>query len=144
MDEKEKKDRPWNGSLGITLKKRLEEAVYQGMKLFSVIRSKTDNTRNQLKEVFYSTSDQMLEKAEGTRKSVKMRMAILEIEHHLNRLYPQIGKVVCDLSADGAKSWTKDKNLKIKMDLAEEYRQRLTELKQELDAHHQRGKVEQK
>ena len=120
MDEKEKKDSPWNGSLGATLKKRLDEAVYQGMKLFSVIRSKTDSTRDQLKEVFYSTSDQMLEKAEGTRKSVQMRMAILEIEHHLNRLYPQIGKIVCDLSADGAKSWAKDKNLKIKMDLAEE------------------------
>ena len=142
MDEKENKDRPISGSLGATLKKRLGEAVYQGMNLFSVIRSKTDRTRNQLKEVFYSTSDQMLEKAEGTRKSVKMRMAILEIEHHLNRLYPQIGKIVCDLSADGAKSWTKDKNLKIKMDLAEEYRQRLTVLKQELDAHHKKGKVE--
>ncbi len=143
MDEKQNKDRPYGGSLGATLKKRLEEAVYQGMNLFSVIRSKTDSTRNQLKEVFYSTSDQMLEKAEGTRKSVKMRMAILEIEHHLNRLYPQIGKIACDLSADGAKSWTKDKNLKIKMDLAEEYRQRLTVLKQELDAHHKKGKVEQ-
>ena len=144
MDEKEKKDRQWSGTLSATLKKRLEEAVYQGMKLFSVIRSKTDSTRSQLKEVFYSTSDQMLEKAEGTRKSVQMRMAILEIEHHLNRLYPQIGKIVCDLSAEGAKSWTKDKNLKIKMDLAEEYRQRLSELKQELMAHQPRGKAEKK
>jgi len=144
MDEREKKDRPWDGSLGTTLKKRLEEAVYQGMKLFSVIRTKTDSTRSQLKEVFYSTSDQMLEKAEGTRKSVKMRMAILEIEHHLNRLYPQIGKIVCDLSASGAKSWSRDKNLKIKMDLAEEYRQRLTELKQELDAHQKKGKAVRK
>ena len=141
MDEREKKDRPWNGSLRTTLKKRLEEAVYQGMKLFSVIRTKTDSTRNQLKEVFYSTSDQMLEKAEGTRRSVKIRMAILEIEHHLNRLYPQIGKIVCDLAASGAKSWARDKNLKIKMDLAEEYRQRLTELKQELDAHQKKGKA---
>ena len=114
------------------------------MKLFSVIRTKTDSTRNQLKEVFYSTSDQMLEKAEGTRRSVKIRMAILEIEHHLNRLYPQIGKIVCDLSASGAKSWLRDKDLKIKMDLAEEYRQRLTELKQELDAHHQKSKAVQK
>lgn len=144
MDEREKKEKPWSGALGATLKKRLEEAAFQGMKVFSVIRSKTDGTRNQLKEVFYSTSDQMLEKAEGTRKSVKMRMAILEIEHHLNRLYPQIGKIVCDLSAEGAKGWTKDKSLKMKMDLAEEYRQRLTELKGELDAHQKKDRAKPK
>ncbi|MCH7478845.1 MAG: hypothetical protein IIA14_12200 [SAR324 cluster bacterium] len=51
---------------------------------------------------------------------------------------------VCDLSAEGAKSWAKDKNLKIKMDLAEEYRQRLSELKQELDAHQKKGKAVRK
>jgi predicted DNA-binding protein len=92
--------------------------------------------------VLYSTSDQVLEKAEETRKSVKFRMAILEIEHHLNRLYPQIGKLTCDLAEKGAKDWQKDKNLKTKIDLAEEYRQRLDELKKNLTEHQQKSREE--
>lgn len=133
MDDRKKTDTSWSHPLVDTLKKRFDETLFHGMKWFSILKAKTDNTRGHLQEVFYTTSDQVLEKAEDTRKSVKFRMAILEIEHHLNRLYPQIGKIVCDLSANGTKSWSRDAKLKSKMELAEEYRQRLQELKQELD-----------
>lgn len=123
-------------SLAGRAKQLLEQAIYYLLSGFSLVRKQTEDTRHQLKEVFYSTSDQVLEKAEETRKSVKLRMAIMEIEHHLNRLYPQIGKMTCDLTDGNGKNWHKDEGLTSKVQLAGEYRQRLTELKTELRAHH--------
>jgi hypothetical protein len=120
------------------LRRGLDVAIYYLMNWLSFLRSKTEDTRHQLKEVFYSTSDQVLEKAEETRKSVKLRMAILEIEHHLNRLYPQIGKLTCDLHAEHLTDWPENPDLKAKVELAEEYRQRLAELRKELEEHQQR------
>ncbi|NIP72732.1 MAG: hypothetical protein GWO16_06705, partial [Gammaproteobacteria bacterium] len=66
-------------------------------------------------------------------------MAILEIEHHLNRLYPQIGKLACDLAATNADDWATDADLRAKIELAEEYRARLGELRGELESHQQRS-----
>jgi hypothetical protein len=124
--------------LAVLLRRVLDQGLYQFMNWLSFLRSKTEDTRHQLKEVFYSTSDQVLEKAEETRKSVKLRMAILEIEHHLNRLYPQIGKLACDLHAQASHDWPQDPDLKAKMELAEEYRGRLAQLRQDLEEHQQR------
>ena len=124
--------------LAAVLRRFLDYTIYYVVNWISFLRSKTEDTRHQLKEAFYSTSDQVLEKAEETRKSVKLRMAILEIEHHLNRLYPQIGKLTCDLHARGESDWPSDPDLRAKMDLAEEYRERLDALRTELEEHQQR------
>lgn len=140
MAEEKKSDPNSTSERSSGMKRGLDQLLEQSANWFSLLRAKTEDTRHQIKEVLYSTSDQVLEKAEETRKSVKFRMAILEIEHHLNRLYPQIGKLTCDLVEKGAKDWQKDKNLKTKIDLAEEYRQRLNELKQKLTEHQQKGR----
>jgi hypothetical protein len=124
--------------LAALLRRALDQALYLLMNWLSFLRSKTEDTRHQLKEVFYSTSDQVLERAEETRKSVKLRMAILEIEHHLNRLYPQIGKLTCDLHLQHPEGWPEDGDLRAKVELAEEYRQRLQTLHGELEQHQQR------
>ncbi len=79
----------------------------------------------------------MLEKAEETRKAVKLRMAILEIEHHLNRLYPQIGKIACDLAEEGKRTLFQDSDLKERIEMAAEYRERLRELRAQQEAHHE-------
>ena len=135
MSEHKNTDRNRSAAWAENLKRNADQLFGHATSWFSFLRSKTEDTRLQLKEVFYTTSDQVLEKAEETRKSVKLRLAMLEIEHHLNRLYPQIGKVTCDLAASGRRGWPKDEGLKSKVDLAEEYRQRLAELKQELHVH---------
>jgi hypothetical protein len=126
--------------LAAQLRRGLDLAIYYLMNWLSFLRSKTEDTRHQLKEAFYSTSDQVLEKAEETRKSVKLRMAILEIEHHLNRLYPQIGKLTCDLHAQDQQGWPQHPDLRAKVELAEEYRGRLGELRHELEEHQQRSR----
>ena len=102
----------------------------------SLLRFNSEKTREQVKEMFHSTSDQVLEKAEATRQAVKLRMAILEIEHHLSRLYPQIGKLLCDLAEDGKKSFHQNPDVKTKLELAAEYRERLAELKAHQKEHH--------
>lgn len=122
------------------LKKGLDQLTQVGSQLASLLRFNGERTREQVREIFYSTSDQVLEKAEETRKAVKLRMAIMEIEHHLNRLYPQIGKVTCDLVAAGKKQLLSNTDLKSKIDLAEEYRERLTTLREEMKAHQDRAK----
>jgi len=64
---------------------------------------------------------------------VQIRMAMLEIEHHLSRLYPQIGKQLCDQAEQRAVAGL-DKDLQAKLDLAAEYGQRLALLRQKLEA----------
>jgi len=129
--------------LAALLRRGLDQVLYFLAHGFSFLRHRTEDTRHQLKEVFYSTSDQVLEKAEETRKSVKLRMAILEIEHHLNRLYPQIGKIACDLAAERKDALPDDADLRAKVELAEEYRGRLGELRQQLEARQQRDRTPQ-
>ena len=99
-------------------------------RLFFSFQVNSEKTREQVREIFQTASGQVREKAEETRQAVKLRMAIMEIEHHLNRLYPQIGKLVCDL-AEGKKDPLKNPEIKSKIELAEEYRERLKELRAE-------------
>lgn len=109
-------------------------------KVFPVFSEKMSEIRNsslpaakQVKKLFSTTSDQVLEKAEETRRAVKLRMAYLEIEHHLNRLYPQIGKLVSDLSREGKKNILSDPDIKSRIHLAGEYLDRLEKLKSSPD-----------
>ena len=110
--------------------------------MFSFMRNESDENRGRLRELFDSTSDQVREKAESTKKAVKLRMAVLEIEHHLNRLYPQIGKITCDLADEGGQSILQNDDLKSRIELASEYRERLTELRSEQDMEYSREKKE--
>lgn len=105
---------------------------------FSFLRTNTEKAESQFKEIFQTTSGQVREKAEETRRAVRLRMAVLELEHHLNRLYPQIGKTVCDLVEAGKKSVLSDPDLKARLELAAEYHRRLEELKEEQVALHKR------
>jgi len=119
------------------IKKALTLAFYYVTQAFSFLRQNTERTREQVRTLVYSTSDQVLVKAEETHKGVKIRMAILELEHHLNRLYPQIGKVTCDLAAKGERELLSNEELSVRIKLAEEYRIRLGELKTQLADHQQ-------
>ena len=134
-EENDKKESPSG------IKKGIDQLTQIGSQLASLIRFNTEKTRDQVRDILYSTSDQVLEKAEETRKAVKLRMAIMEIEHHLNRLYPQIGKMTCDLAAEGKKQVLSDSNLTSQIDMAKEYRERLTTLRQELKLHQESGKA---
>jgi len=104
---------------------------------FSFLRFDSEKTREQFKDIFNTTSDQVREKAEETRRAVKLRMAVLEIEHHLNRLYPQIGKLICDLSEEGKKTFHQNPEIKAKLELAAEYRERLVELRSQQSAQYE-------
>lgn len=106
----------------------------------SFFRSNSEKTRSQFTEIFHTTSDQVREKAEETRRAVKLRMAVLEIEHHLNRLYPQIGKITCDLLENGKRSLLKNEDLKNRVEMAGEYRERLKNLRAEQEEHQQQKK----
>jgi len=117
------------------LKQGLAQAMRQMAGWFAFLRDNTRDTRHQLKETFYQTSDTVLEKAESARKSVKLRMSILEMEHNLNRLYPQIGKMLCDQALQDKKAMPKDETLRQKIADADEYRKRVDELKEKLSAH---------
>ena len=94
----------------------------------------TEKTSNRLKRIFERTSTQVREKTEETRKTVRLRMAILDIEHHLNRLYPDIGNTACDLWEKGKTPLRSDKDLRSKVELVKEYRARRKELNRELQA----------
>ena len=100
----------------------------------SGLRGKTEATSNQLRKIYERTSSQVLEKTEETKKSVRLRMAILDIEHHLNRLYPDIGKTACDLWEQGKTPLRNNKELRSKVELVKEYRARRNELNAELKA----------
>ncbi len=64
--------------------------------LIAWLRPYTSNP-DQVKKAWSSASEQVRERAETTRRAVSQRMTILEIEHHLSRLYPQIGKMLSEL-----------------------------------------------
>ena len=73
----------------------VDKILLFGAQVLSFFRGNSGESRGRIKELFDTTSDQVREKAERTKRAVKLRMAVLEIEHHLNRLYPQIGKITC-------------------------------------------------
>lgn len=83
------------------------------------------------KQIFDTTSDQVLQRAEETRRAVKLRMAIMDVEHNLNRLYAQIGKLSCDAAPEESEGIPIRGDLADKLSLAREYRQRLAALREE-------------
>ena len=90
--------------------------------------------KEDLKRLYEKTSEQFREKTEETKKTVRMRMAILDIEHHLNRLYPDIGKLACDLWKRGEVPLLGNDELRAKVELVWEYRERRDALKADLQA----------
>ena len=52
----------YTSQLGARLRRMLQRAGHELGQMFSFLRSKTEDTRHQLKEVFYTTSDQVLER----------------------------------------------------------------------------------
>ena len=118
------------------LKTLADFLIGMGASLLSLLKINTEKTREQVRSIVFTTSDHVLEKAEETRVGVKLRMGIMEMEHHLNRLYPQIGKITCDMAAQSTrKNPLSDPVLKAKIELAEEYRARVLELKEQLALH---------
>lgn len=122
-----------NQFLSNLVRKGVDKLVPLLARLFSFVHLSSAKTRDRFREIFHTTSGQVREKAGETTKAVKLRMTMLEIEHHLNRLYPQIGKITCDLSDKGKKMLLNDDDLKGKVKLAKEYRDRLTELRKPQD-----------
>jgi hypothetical protein len=95
---------------------------------------RTGEWKEDLKRLYDKTSEQFREKTEETKKAVRLRMAILDIEHHLNRLYPDIGKLACDLWKRGETPLLDNAELRAKVELVWEYRDRRDALKAELQA----------
>lgn len=120
----------------------IDKILLFGAQVFSFFRGDVDKNRGRLRELFDTTSEQVREKAESTKRAVKLRMAVVEIEHHLNRLYPQIGKITCDLADEGVNTILQNEELKTRIELAAEYRQRLKELRSEQDVHYNRQQKE--
>lgn len=111
--------------------------------LTGLFTGKTPWTREQLRAIYNRTSEQVLEKTEETRKVVRLRMALLDIEHHLNRLYPDIGKTACDLWERGETPLLDNVDLRSKVELVKEYRARRKTLRHELQhLSEQRRKLE--
>ncbi|MCH7478239.1 MAG: hypothetical protein IIA14_09060 [SAR324 cluster bacterium] len=137
-----KREKKFNSTLGTLFKDLLDGFVVFLDWTLSLLRINTEKTRQQVEQIFRVTSGQVREKAEETRQAVRLRMATLELEHHLNRLYPQIGKIVCDLADDGKKMLLSDQELKTRIEMAAEYRQRLNALRDEQEAHYKRHKKE--
>ncbi|MCZ6730270.1 MAG: hypothetical protein O7C61_11235 [SAR324 cluster bacterium] len=120
----------------------MDRILLTAAQALAFLRTNSASTRIHVRELLDTTSDQVREKAENTKKAVKLRMAVLEIEHHLNRLYPQIGKITCDLAQNGTKLPLQDEALKSRIEVAEEYRERLKELKAEQESHQRRNQKE--
>ena len=116
-----------------TLLKRLLEQFPSAFRAVTQrIRKSIPPTREQMRDLFASTSDQVLEKAEETRQAVRLRMAQMEIDHYLNRLYPQIGKQFFEQFEQSGGSFAPDEDLRLKLELAAEYRRRLEELRDQV------------
>lgn len=135
-----KSDKDRNSLFSNAFRLGMDKLLWSAGQVLPFLRSDREHTGYQFKEIFNTTSDLVREKAEVTKRAVKLRMAVLELEHHLNRLYPQIGKITCDLAAEGKKTILQDEALKSRIELAAEYRQRLQKLKEEQEAHHQHHK----
>jgi hypothetical protein len=116
------------------LQKVYDQLVDSASKTVQFIRDNTEHAREQVQDLFQVTAEHVSEKTGEARKTVQIRMAALELEHHLNRLYPQIGKLLCDLAERQLAAPLLDKDLRAKLDLAAEYRERLAALRKELDS----------
>ena len=115
------------------LQKVYDQLVGSASRTFQFLKGNTERTREQVQELFQHTAEQVSAKTGEARRVVQIRMAVLEIEHHLGRLYPQIGSQLCDqVEKDSLAGLNKD--LQSKLDLAAEYRQRLVQLRTKLEA----------
>ncbi|MDH4121499.1 MAG: hypothetical protein OEV94_07335 [Deltaproteobacteria bacterium] len=74
----------------------------------------------------------VMEKTEEVSRVMKLRMAILDIEHHLNRLYPDIGKTTYDLWAKKETPLLDNPSLRSKIEMVHDYRNRLDDLRAQL------------
>ena len=104
---------------------QLTDAVMEG-----VSSLKRRGVGEHFEDLMNNAPAQVMEKAGETKKAMQVRMAIRELEHHLNRLYPQIGKRTCDLAATGEKKLLENEELAKMVELASEYATRLKELRE--------------
>ena len=129
MDGEKSRGAPLLNALGRLLKSIVEWIPV----LPTILRGDSEWTED-LKRLYEKTSEQFRENTEETRKTVRLRMAILDIEHHLNRLYPDIGKLACDLWKRGEVPLLNSPELRSKVQLVWEYLERRDSLKTELQA----------
>ena len=75
-----------------------------------------------------------------------LKTACLPVPPHrhwpASRLYPQIGKITCDLADEGVNTILQNEELKTRIELAAEYRERLKELKSEQEVQYSRQQKE--
>lgn len=129
MDGDKPRGSPLAGALGKLLK-----ALAEWIPLLPAFLRGDSEWKEDFRRLYEKTSEQFREKTEETRKTVRLRMAILDIEHHLNRLYPDIGKLACDLWKRGEVPLLNNAELSAKVQLVWEYRDRRDALKSELQS----------
>jgi hypothetical protein len=129
MDGEKSRGAPLLNALG-----RLLKAIAEWLPLLPAMLRGDGEWKEDLRRLYEKTSEQFREKTEETRKTVRLRMAILDIEHHLNRLYPDIGKLACDLWKRGEVPLLNNPELKSKVELVWEYLERRDALKAELQS----------
>jgi hypothetical protein len=129
MDGEKSRGAPLLNALG-----RLLKSIVEWLPLLPTMLRGDSEWKDDLKRLYEKTSEQFREKTEETRKTVRLRMAILDIEHHLNRLYPDIGKLACDLWKRGEVPLLNNPELRSKVELVWEYLERRDSLKVELQS----------
>jgi len=126
-------ENPRGGPLAVAVGKLLKSLIEWIPLLPAFLRGNSE-WKEDLRRLYEKTSEQFREKTEETKKTVRLRMAILDIEHHLNRLYPDIGKMACDLWKRGETPLLDNAELRGKVKLVWEYRDRRDALKAELQS----------
>ena len=129
MDGEKPRGAPLLNALG-----RLLKSIVEWLPLLPTMLRGDSEWKDDLKRLYEKTSEQFREKTEETRKTVRLRMAILDIEHHLNRLYPDIGKLACDLWKRGEVPLLNNPDLRSKVELVWEYLELRDSLKVELQS----------
>lgn len=94
------------------------------------LRPHMERTGEGVQRFVRSATGQVRTQSEGARHNMKQRMTMLELQHHLSRLYPQIGRLACDMQAD-QRLQHEDEELTHLVEQAQEYRQRLKEIEAE-------------
>jgi hypothetical protein len=129
MDGDKSRGGPLLGAVG-----KLFKSLMEWIPVLPALLRGNGEWKEDLKRLYEKTSEQFRERTEETKKTVRLRMAVLDIEHHLNRLYPDIGKMACDLWKRGEIPLLNNAELRAKVELVWEYRERRDALKAELQA----------
>ncbi len=119
--------------------KILDNIVDSASRALDTVKGTTQRTKDQVQDLLLGAAEQIGDKAKETRHLVELRLAALEVEQNLSRLYPQIGKLICDAAEQGAAPAMPDRDLQAKLDLAGEYRKRLLELRSALESEQTRA-----